>query len=37
MKLVELRDDGKMSLDLFTEIHICSIFSVYVILIVRKI
>ena len=38
MKLRNLRDDGKMSLDhFFTEIHICLIFSVYVILIVKKI
>ena len=36
-EIAELRDDGKMSLDLFTEIHICLIFSVYVILIVKKI
>ena len=36
-EIAELRDDGKMSLDLFTEIHICLIFLVYVILIVKKI
>ena len=35
-EIAELRDDGKMSLDLFTEIHTCLIFLVYVILIVKK-